>query len=56
MPTLEQALATDVLWERWPRLSHEERVAGFRRLHTGEKADFFLELSAHDQRGKTIAR
>ncbi len=50
MPTLEQALATDVLWERWPRLSHEERVAGFRQLHTGEKADFFLELSAHDQR------
>jgi magnesium transporter len=50
MPTLEQSLTPAELWERWPRLSHEERSAGFRQLHTGEKADFFLGLSAHDQR------
>ena len=41
--------ATDQLWERWPYLSHEQRLAQFRQLHTGEKANFFLELSAHDQ-------
>ena len=43
------ASATDQLWERWPYLSHEQRLAQFRQLHTGEKANFFLELSAHDQ-------
>jgi len=41
--------ATDQLWELWPYLSHEQRLAQFRQLHTGEKANFFLELSAHDQ-------
>jgi magnesium transporter len=50
MPTIEQNVATETLRERWPRLSHEERVAGYRQLHTGEKADFFLALSSHDQR------
>jgi len=46
------ALATspNQLWERWPYLSHEERLKQFRELHTGEKADFFLALNAHDQR------
>jgi magnesium transporter len=41
--------ATEQLWERWPALSREQRMKQFRELHTGEKADFFLELSAHDQ-------
>jgi len=41
---------TNQLSERWPYLSHEERLKQFRELHTGEKADFFLALSAHDQR------
>ncbi|HMD21216.1 MAG TPA: magnesium transporter [Alloacidobacterium sp.] len=41
--------ATDQLWERWPALSREQRMKQFRELHTGEKADFFLEMSAHDQ-------
>jgi magnesium transporter len=50
MPTeLETASATEQLWERWHGLSHRERIKQFRELHTGEKADFFLELSAHDQ-------
>src|ERR1700753_1726430 len=50
MPTeLETSSATEQLWERWHRLSHRERIQQFRELHTGEKADFFLELSAHDQ-------
>ena len=48
MPT-QTASATDQLWDRWPRLSHEQRLRQFRELHTGEKADFFLALSAHDQ-------
>jgi magnesium transporter len=34
---------------RWPYLSHEKQLRQFRELHTGEKADFFLTLSAHDQ-------
>lgn len=41
--------ATEALWERWPHLTHAERLQQFRELHTAEKADFFLELSAHDQ-------
>src|ERR1700751_5592017 len=41
--------ATDQLWDRWPYLSHEQRLKQFRELHTGEKADFFLALNAHDQ-------
>ncbi len=45
----EIAQATEALWERWPRLTHAERLQQFRELHTAEKADFFLELSAHDQ-------
>jgi magnesium transporter len=50
MPTeLETPSATEHLWERWHSLSHRERIKQFRELHTGEKADFFLELSAHDQ-------
>jgi magnesium transporter len=40
---------TNQLSERWPYLSHEERLRQFRELHTGEKADFFLALNAHDQ-------
>jgi magnesium transporter len=43
------ATATDQLWDRWPRLSHKQRLTQFRELHTGEKADFFLALDAHDQ-------
>jgi magnesium transporter len=43
------AQATEALWERWPRLTHAERLQEFRELHTAEKADFFLELNAHDQ-------
>jgi len=41
--------ATDQLRDRWPYLSHEQRLKKFRELHTGEKADFFLAQSAHDQ-------
>jgi magnesium transporter len=43
------AQANEALRSRWPRLTHAERLQQFRELHTGEKADFFLELSAHDQ-------
>jgi len=48
MPT-QLASATEQLWERWHALSRSQRLKQFRELHTGEKADFFLELSAHDQ-------
>src|SRR5215472_6952857 len=48
--TTALATSTNQLGERWPYLSHEERLKQFRELHTGEKADFFLALSAHDQR------
>jgi magnesium transporter len=41
--------AVDQLWDRWPYLSHAERLKQFREMHTGEKADFFLALSPHDQ-------
>jgi len=41
--------AIDQLWDRWPYLSHTERLKQFREMHTGEKADFFLTLSPHDQ-------
>ncbi|HVO78749.1 MAG TPA: magnesium transporter [Candidatus Bathyarchaeia archaeon] len=41
--------AVDQLWDRWPYLSHAERTKQFREMHTGEKADFFLALSPHDQ-------
>ncbi|MGC1299125.1 MAG: magnesium transporter [Alloacidobacterium sp.] len=47
--TTQLATATEQLWERWPALSRAQRLKQFRELHTGEKADFFLELSAHDQ-------
>jgi len=43
------ASAVDQLRDRWPYLSHEQRLKQFREMHTGEKADFFLALSAHDQ-------
>src|SRR5262249_27527924 len=46
---LPTATATDQLWDRWPYLSHKQRLTKFRELHTGEKADFFLALGAHDQ-------
>ena len=49
MPT-ELVSPADELKERWPVLSREQRTKQFRELHTGEKADFYLELSAHDQR------
>lgn len=39
----------EALRSRWPRLTHTERLQQFRELHTGEKADFFVDLSAHDQ-------
>ena len=47
--TTAPVTTTDRLWKRWPYLSHEQRLTRFRELHTGEKADFFLALSAHDQ-------
>ena len=43
------ASAVDQLWDRWPYLSHEQRLKQFREMHTGEKADFFLALASHDQ-------
>src|SRR5215471_18899753 len=46
---LPTATATDQLWDRWPYLSHKQRLTQFRELHTGEKADFFLALDTHDQ-------
>jgi magnesium transporter len=48
MPT-QLAEATEELREEWPSLGHAERLQRFREMHTGEKADFFLDLSAHDQ-------
>ncbi|HKD09253.1 MAG TPA: magnesium transporter [Bryobacteraceae bacterium] len=46
---LATATAIDQLWDRWPTLSHKQRLTQFREMHTGEKADFFLALDAHDQ-------
>ncbi|HEY4086096.1 MAG TPA: magnesium transporter [Bryobacteraceae bacterium] len=46
---LPPASATDQLSDRWPYLSHRQRLTQFREMHTGEKADFFLGLDAHDQ-------
>jgi magnesium transporter len=37
------------LWDRWPHLSHSAPLKQFRDMHAGEKADFFLALSPHDQ-------
>jgi magnesium transporter len=48
MPT-QLAEPTEELREDWPALTHAERLKRFREMHTGEKADFFLGLSAHDQ-------
>jgi magnesium transporter len=50
LETATEQLATEQLRERWPTLSRSRRTKEFRELHTGEKADFFLELSAHDQK------
>ena len=47
--TTQLAEATEELREEWPSLGHDDRLKRFREMHTGEKADFFLELSAHDQ-------
>ena len=47
--TTPLATAIDELRDRWPYLAHPQRLKRFRELHTGEKADFFLALSAHDQ-------
>jgi magnesium transporter len=47
--TTQTTDATEQLWERWPALSPAERVNQFRRMTTGEKGKFFLELSARDQ-------
>jgi len=47
--TAQIAQATEALWDIWPRLSRPERIKPFREMHTGDQADFFLELSAHDQ-------
>src|SRR6202012_5812559 len=47
--TTQLVTATEQLADRWPYLSHAQRLTQFRELHTGEKADFFLSLSAHDQ-------
>jgi magnesium transporter len=44
------ATAPEELKERWPVLSKAERTTYFRELRTGEKADFFLELGAYDQK------
>ena len=43
------AETTEQLWERWPTLSHTERLNQFRQMHTAEKAEFFHQLSARDQ-------
>jgi magnesium transporter len=48
MPT-SIAETTEQLWERWPTLSHAERLNQFRQMHTAEKAEFFQQLSARDQ-------
>ena len=49
MPPSATPTATGQLWDRWPYLSHQQRLKQFRELHIGEKANFFLTLSAHDQ-------
>jgi len=41
--------ATEALRDRWPRLNPAARLRRFRELHTAEKAEFFLNLSARDQ-------
>lgn len=46
---LANSSAVDQLWDRWPYLSHAERLKQFREMHTGEKANFFIDLSPHDQ-------
>ena len=46
---LATSSAVDQLWDRWPYLSHAQRLKHFREMHTGEKANFFLALSPHDQ-------
>jgi magnesium transporter len=43
------AETTEQLWERWPTLSHTERLNQFRQMHTAEKAEFFQQLTARDQ-------
>jgi magnesium transporter len=43
------AETTEQLWERWPTLSHAERLNQFRQMHTAEKAEFFQQLTARDQ-------
>lgn len=40
---------TEELKERWPVFLRAQRTKRFRELHSGEKADFYLDLSAHDQ-------
>jgi magnesium transporter len=47
--TTQLAEATEELRDAWPALGHAERLKRFREMHTAEKADFFLGLSAHDQ-------
>jgi magnesium transporter len=49
------APALEELRELWPALSKTQRNQSFRELHTGEKADFFLTLSSHDQKDLLLA-
>jgi magnesium transporter len=37
------------LWEAWPGLSDEERVAGFQSLSSGAREDFFESLDPREQ-------
>jgi magnesium transporter len=48
MPT-QLASAAGEPKDRWSALPPAQRTKQFRELRTGEKADFYLELSAHDQ-------
>jgi magnesium transporter len=49
LTTTQVESAAELLKERWAVLSRRQRTKEFRELNTGERAGFFLELSAHDQ-------
>src|SRR3954451_21546504 len=47
--TAPEALTADELQDVWPRLSRDERAAGFQLLPADDADDFFLSLSTRDQ-------
>ena len=47
MTSIETSL--EVLLERWPKLTHRERLDAFQAIPREQADDFFLELSSRDQ-------